>query len=150
MITTTAPAFYLIKTTGEAAELLTSLISSKSMLDIETAIVVSKNFTNDIEPIHELDVAVSTLKEGLQVTEQVEEFNPLFYPSSDERIDEALEVEFKNDRVAFNAMNGNPYHAKRVELKTNGTTEVEGAVIFQQFELPGYEAIMEGRQQPLN
>lgn len=152
MITTSAPAFYLIKTTGEAAELLSSLISPKTMLDIKTAIVVSTEFNNDIEPIHELDSAISTLREGLHSTEleQSEEFNPLYYPSSDERIDDVLEVELKSDRVSFNAMNGNPYHAKRIEIKAGEETTLEAAVIFQQFDLPGYETIMEGRQRPLN
>ena len=152
MITTTSPAFYFVRTNGEAAELLTSLISPKTMLDIEAAVIISKTFTNEIEPINELDEAIGTLKSGLATTDMqvTEEFNPLYYPCTDERLDEALEVELKSDRVSFNAMAGNPYHAKRVELIANGETTVEAGVVFQPFDLPGYESIMEARQTPLN
>ena len=152
MITTASPAFYFLRINGEAAELLTSLISPKTMLDIKDAVIVSKEFTNEIEPINELDAAINTLKAGLATTDlQVsEEFNPLYYPCSEERIDEALDVELKSDRVSFNAMEGNPFHATRIELSSNGETTIQAGVVFQPFDLPGYESIMEARQLPLN
>lgn len=152
MITTKSPAFYFLRTSGEAAELLTSLISPKTMMDITNAVIISKEFSNEIEPIHELDAAIETIKDGLVANEieVTEQFNPLFYPCDDERLDDALEVEMKSDRVSFNAMHGNPYHAKQIELQSNGETTIEAGVVFQPFDLPGYESIMEARQLPLN
>lgn len=144
MIQPTAQSFYVIQATGEAAELIASVFSAASMSDIENVTVVSKEYTNDIEPINELDATLETIKEGLGVdlVENVT-FNPLYIPSSIDVLHDALDVELKNNHVGFNAMHGNPYAVKIVEINSNETPLIVGSVSYQPFDLPSYEVIMD-------
>lgn len=151
MIQAPTPAFYVVRATGEAAELIASVFSPGSMGDITDVIVLSKEFTNDIEPINELDDSIQTLKAGLSA-DLIEDcqFNPLFIPMSLDDLDDALEVEQKSDRVSFSAMDGNPFAVKIVQLSTPLQPLLTATVSYQQFDLPGYEQIMEKQKTLLN
>lgn len=151
MITPSSPSFYVIQATGEAAELIASVFSPGSMGDITDVVVLSKEFTNDIEPMNELSDSIETIKEGLglEITENVK-FNPLYIPMKIEDLDDALEVERKSDVVKFTAMDGNPFAVKIVEIIANDESVLTGTVSYQQFDLPGYEVIMEKQNTFLN
>jgi len=151
MIQAPTPAFYVVRATGEAAELIASVFSPGSMGDITDVIVLSKEFSNDIEPINELDESLQSLKTGLSA-ELIEDcqFNPLFIPMSLDDLDDALEVEQKSDHVRFSAMDGNPFAVKIVQLSTPLEPLLTATVSYQQFDLPGYEQIMEKQKTLLN
>ena len=140
-------SFYVIRAVGEAAELITSVFSPGSMGDITDVTVLSKEYDNDIEPINEMDATLETIKEGLGSTfvENVS-FNPLFIPMHINELDDALDVEQKNDNVRFTAMEGNPFAVKTVDIKSGADGDEEliaGTVAYQQFELPAYSEIMD-------
>lgn len=151
MIQAPTPAFYIVRATGEAAELIASVFSPGSMSDITDVIVLSKEFTNDIEPINELDESLRTMKEGLS-TDLIEncKFNPLFVPMSIDDLDEALEVEQRSDHVQFSAMDGNPFAVKIIEFSTPLEPLLTATVSYQQFDLPGYAQIMDKQNTLLN
>jgi hypothetical protein len=151
MIITTSPAFYVIKAGGEAAELIASVFSPGSMADIEDVNVISKEYTNDIEPLNELETSLNTIKLGLlgtEITENVS-FNPLYIPMNIDELDDALEVDIKNDNVRFTAMDGNPYAIKSVDMFVgpNGDKELLAATVaYKQFQFPDYQSIMDRQQ----
>lgn len=146
MIVAPTNSFYVIRAKGEAAELITSVFSPGSMGDIVDVIVLSKDFTNDIEPINELDASMATIKSGLgsELTETVQ-FNPLYIPRPIDELDDALEVHQKNDNVEFTGMDGNPFAVKSIELVSNEETLINASVSYHQFQLPAYEVIMENQ-----
>jgi hypothetical protein len=143
MITAPTNSFYVIRASGEAAELIAAVFSPGAMGDITDVIVLSNEFTNDIEPMNEMDASLATIKEGLgpDVVQNVQ-FNPLYIPMSLDDLDDALVVEQKSDHVQFSAMNGNPFAVKIVEISNNDEPLITGTVSYQQFDLPGYEMIM--------
>lgn len=151
MIQAPTPAFYVVRASGEAAELITAVFSPGSMGDITDVIVLSDEFSNDIEPINELDESLQTLKSGLS-PDLIEscEFNPLYIPMSIDALDDALEVEQKSDSVRFSAMDGNPFAVKIVEFSTQFEPLLTATVSYKQFDLPGYEHIMEKQKTLLN
>ena len=147
MIIAPTPSFYIIRAYGEAAELITSVFSPGTMGDITDVIVLSKEFSNDIEPMNELDASLVTLKEGMgsEMTEVIS-FNPLFIPQSMDALDDALEVEHKNDNVRFTAMDGNPFAVKIVELTAlDDEPLITATVSYQQFDMPSYDTIMQSQ-----
>jgi hypothetical protein len=151
MITAPSNSFYTVQATGEAAELIASVFSPGSMGDITDVIVLSKEYTNDIEPINELDDSLETIKSGLGV-ELIENtsFNPLYIPQPMELLDEALDVEVKGDNVRFTAMDGNPFAVKIVEVSTPMEPLLTATVSYQPFELPSYDVIMQNQTNLLN
>ncbi len=152
MIIAPTPAFYVVRAEGDAAENIAGIVSPSVMTDITDVIVLSREFTNDIEPINELDASMETLKSSLAEDIEIEQkFNPLFIPMSLEELDDALEVEQKSDHVQFSAMNGNPFAVKIVQVTSKSEQHlITGTVSYQQFELPGYETIMEKQRTLLN
>jgi hypothetical protein len=143
MITPLAPAYYVVQATGEAAEMITAVFSPGTMGDIVDVTVLSKEFTNDIEPINELDGALRIIKSGLQPNLlQTEEYNPLYVPMSIDALDDALDVETKGEMVRFTAMNENPFAVKIVEIATEEMPLITATVSYQQFDLPSYDTIM--------
>jgi hypothetical protein len=153
MITPTVPSYYVIRAQGEAAELITSVFSPRIMSDIQDVLVISKDFDNDIEPINHLDETIQTLKDGLiadDIKEEVE-FNPMYLPSQDDQLLDALETEGKSDAVKFTAMGGNPFAVKLIHLDDqNDERLVTGIVSYQQFDLPAYEVIVNSSKNLLN
>jgi len=151
MIIAPTPAFYVLNAQDDAAEIIAALVSTASMSDIVGITVVSKEFTNDIEPLNELDETVETIKLGLDgELEATEEYNPLYIPQPIELLDEALVIEQRSDNVQFSAMNGNPYAVKIVEVTANEKPMVSAFVTHKPFDLPGYETIMEKQHTPLH
>lgn len=140
-------SFYLIRATGEAAELITSVFSAGSMGDITDVTVLSKEFDNDIEPINEMDATLATIKEGLgSVLVENVTFNPLFIPMHIDELDDALDVEQKTDNVRFTGMEGNPFAIKIVDITSgaDGNQQlIAGTVAYQQFDLPSYNDIID-------
>lgn len=147
MITAPTQSFYVIRASGEAAELIASVFSPGAMGDITDVIVLSNNFSNDIEPMNEMDASLSTIKEGLSsdIVENVQ-FNPLYIPMSLDELDDALVIEQKSDSVQFSAMNGNPFAVKIVEISSQDEQLITASVSYQQFDLPGYEQIMHNQK----
>jgi hypothetical protein len=143
MIVAPTPSFYVIRASGEAAEMIAAVFSPGAMGDITDVIVLSNEFTNDIEPMNEMDASLATIKEGLSpdLVENVQ-FNPLYIPMTLDELDDALVIEQKSDSVQFSAMNGNPFAVKIVEISTADEPLITGTVSYQQFDLPGYEQIM--------
>jgi hypothetical protein len=150
MIQPSAPSFYVIQATGEAAELIASVFSESAMSDIENVTVLSKQYTNDIEPMNELDSTLETLKDGLGIElDETVKFNPLYFPMSLDVLAESLESDPKSDKVRFNAMRGNPYAVKIVEINADESPLIVGSVSYQPFELPAYEDIMNKQLEPM-
>lgn len=146
MIESPTQSFYIITASGEAAELITATFSIGTMADIVDVIVLSKEFSNDIEPINEMDTTLETIKEGLgSVFVEHVKFNPLFIPMKMSDLDDALEVESKNDNISFMAMNGDPFAIKIVELAANEEPLITATVRYHQFDLPSYEDIMKNQ-----
>lgn len=144
MIIAPTSSFYVLRASGEAAELIASVFSPGTMGDISDVIVLSREFTNDIEPMNEMDASLEVIKSGLgpDVVQSVS-FNPLYIPMPIGELDDALDVEQKNDNVRFTAMDGNPFAVKIVELSTEADERlITATVSYQQFELPSYEIIM--------
>lgn len=145
MIIAPTSSFYVIRASFEAAEMITSVFSPGSMSDITGVIVLSKDFTNDIEPINELDNSLTIIKDGMgfPILENVQ-FNPLYIPMSIDELDDALEVHQKDDNVQFTGMDGNPFAVKTIEISgTNNEPLIAASVNYHQFQLPAYEVIME-------
>jgi hypothetical protein len=147
MIIAPTPSFYVIRATGEAAEMIAAVFSPGAMGDITDVIVLSQEFTNDIEPMNEMDASLATIKEGLSsdLIENVQ-FNPLYIPMSLDDLDDALVIEQKSDQVQFSAMNGNPFAVKIVEISNDEEPLITATVSYQQFDLPGYETIMSNQK----
>ena len=150
MIIAPSNSFYTVRATGEAAELIASVFSPGSMGDITDVIVLSKEYTNDIEPMNELEESIETIKSGLG-SELIENtaFNPLYLPRPIDELDDALEVEVKGDNVRFTAMNGNPFAVKTVEISTTEEALLTATVCYQPFELPSYDVIMHNQTHSL-
>lgn len=152
MIVAPTDSFYMIQAEGEVAELITGLFSQSTMMDVEEVQVVSKEFSNDIEPTNVLDECIRSVKAELQGTlnEDVQ-FNPLFVPTSIENLDDALLVDQKSDIVLFSGMDGNPFILKSVSLTDeNDNKLVQFTVSYVEFNLPGYEFIVEKQKSLLN
>jgi hypothetical protein len=142
----------MIHASGEAAELIAASVSAGVMSDIVEVVVVSRNFTNDIEPINEMDASMEVIKSGLgpDFTEACT-FNPLYMPQSIDALDDVLEVETKTDNVRFVGMNENPFAIKVTEVTSHQDESIITAITrYQQFDLPSYEVIMEQQQRVLN
>lgn len=151
MILAPTPSFYMLEATEEAARIIASTLSSDVQNDIKSVLIVSREFSNDIEPTNELRESTSTIRLALaeEPTETLT-FNPLFVPSSQEALDEALDSEIKGDHFRFVGMNGNPFAVAILELTSRETPILTGTVSYQQFDLPGYEDLMKERSRPLN
>lgn len=147
MIISPSESFYVIRASGDAAELIAAAFSPGTMADITDVIVLSKDFSNDIEPMNEIDETLKMIKDGLGV-DLIESvmFNPLFVPRPIEELDDALEVEQKSEIVGFSAMNGNPYAVRTIELGMEDEPPMLSAIVsYHQFDLPSYEIIMKNQ-----
>ncbi len=146
MIVATTPSFYVLQAEGEAAELIASIFSPSVMSDIVGVSILSKDFSNDIEPINELDESIKLLKDGLG-TDTVEDvlFNPLFIPMSNEALDETLDAQEKGEEIRFVGMNGNPFAIKSIDISRNDNSLISAVVGYHKFNLPGYEDIIAGQ-----
>lgn len=152
MITPSVPCFYLVNAVDEAAVAIAATVTSKSMSDISAMTVLSSQFDNDIAPITEVDAACEVLKSAIATEDfsKSEVFNPLFYPSTDEAFDEALDVEMRNNFVKFIGMEGNPFVAKSTTFFIGSKQVLSSSVNYQQFDLPEYDVLTERRNRPLN
>jgi hypothetical protein len=146
MIVAPTQSFYIIRATGEAAELITSVFSPGSMLDITDIVVLSNEFRNDIEPINELDASLEIIKSGLgSEVVHTEIFNPLYIPMSLDALDEVLENEGSADHMRFVGMGGNIFAVKSVTIESGENKLIAGTVSYQPFDLPSYETIMQNQ-----
>ncbi len=143
MITPEVPSFYVIRATGEAAELITSVFSPSTMADVLEVVVVSHEFSNDIEPLNEVAESLSLINEGLISTvKQTTEFNPLYVPSTAEQIDEAIDADVIGDVTKFIAMDGNPYAIASTKIETESGPLLTAVVRYNEFEIPSYDSVI--------
>lgn len=143
MINDQKDSFYILNATGEVAETLTSIFSSRSLKDIESITVLSKLFNNDIEPINELNNSIETLKETISSGfKETSEFNPLYFPTSVEAIDDVLEPLEVSGNFKFSGMNGNPFAIMSKDINSeNDKLLIHSLTCYRQFELPTYDEL---------
>jgi hypothetical protein len=150
MIAAPTQSFYALQAEGEAAELITSIFSPGAMGDIVGVSVLSKEFSNDIEPTNELDESIKMLKEGLSGSlQEVVNFNPLYIPMPLEALDNSLDSQGKGEELQFVAMNGNPFALKTVDIMNDEQQLIYATVGYHKFDLPGYEDILKQQHSTL-
>lgn len=143
MITDQKDSFYILNASGEVAETLISAFSDRVLKDIESITVLSKLFDNDIEPINELSNSIDFLKEAISPGfKESSEFNPLYFPTSEEAIDDVLDPLESGNGFRFSGMNGNPFAimSKNVNDKDDGLL-IHSLTCYRQFDLPSYDEL---------
>ena len=148
MIDTKQKSFYILNATREAAETLTSIFSSRSLKDVESITVLSKLFDNDIEPINELKTSIECLKTSFSAGyKESGEFNPLYFPSTPDQIDEILEHTGISGSLKFSGMNGNPFAIMSADVKTeDDELLIHSLTCYRPYDLPAYEEIIAGQK----
>lgn len=143
MITIPTECFYVIKTSNEAANLVTSILSKHASKDIETVYLTSDNFSNDIAATVDFNETILAIKENLNDNKLFEEseLNPLYIPSTREIIDEVLDGEIKSDFYNFTGMDGSPFTLKMTCINKDDKDIISGKVACLPFHLPSYTDI---------
>lgn len=147
MISQTRFCFYSVTLFDEAAQQLSTEISTASALDILEATLVSEEFEYDIGAILALDAAVNSLQFGLPNVEKIEKFNPMFVPAPVEELDDMMEPQVATDAVKFTGMDGNPFTIKMVNVEIDGQKLLSGKAQFYPFDLPSYSEIIQSHEQ---
>ena len=141
MINPPTDCFYTIQLMGEAAELVTSTVSPGSIADIKEAILISDDFTSDIEAINKLDVAMTKMRSGLvdQDLTELTSINPFYVPSTPAQLNSMLDGDIKSETYHFVGMDGNPFTLKTVIVISSEEEGVmAGRVLCKPFELPPF------------
>ena len=148
MITAPTSCYYIVKITGEAAQQVISEISPSTGRDIETALLVSMDFENDVYACNQLAQSINhiTSKNLGRSISTTEVNNPLYYPGSVESLDEMLNVDARGDSVGFIGMNNNPYILKTIDIHDDEISLVSAKIEYRPFDLPGYNDLMQTRQ----
>lgn len=148
MIIPPTECFYMIQVQGEAAEVVASTLSLGAMSDIREAVLVSEDYTNDIQATVCLDNMIAAVKQQLVESEVIEssEFNPLFKPSTHDELDEVLDGDDKAESsFRFIGMHGNPFMLKSTRLLHGEEEILVGQVSCRPFDLPSYTDILAGQ-----
>jgi hypothetical protein len=152
MIIPPTKLFFVINTSGDAAEFLISKLSPTTTCDIREATMYSGEYPEDIQASNEMDVLLSSLKADLSeniarplfTTTQL---NPLFIPTTRESIDEVLEGEPESEHFRFNGMDSSPFTIKMIDISQGGEDEIIHAKIAcHEFQLPSYRDILEAQK----
>lgn len=143
MITPPTDCFYIVRAEGEAVEHIMASLSMSAMADITVAVLISKDFSDDMSATIELDQTVEALKStlGNNLIERVVH-NPLYFPSSQDDIDEVLDGEIGSDNFSFVGLDGNPYTLKTVNVAVGELGLIEAKVACKPFDLPCYAEIV--------
>jgi hypothetical protein len=143
MINPEVPSFYVVQATGEVAELIASVFSPTTMSDVVEVVIVSREFSNDIEPINEMSAGIEVLTPAiLSEIKKTTEFNPLYVPSTPDQIDESIDADVLNDMTKFTAMGGNPYAIAQTKIRTESETLLTATVRYNEYEIPSYDTVV--------
>lgn len=145
MIQPPVPCFYLFKVEGEVAKSVAEEISPAAAADIQLAAFISGDFDVDINAVKSLDAAITHVKtiSLMDDAPSQEVYNPLYVPSTMEKIDEMLLLEPRADNIYFVGMNSNPYTLKTVEVSVGDEQVLAARIEYRPFEIPGYSDIVE-------
>jgi hypothetical protein len=149
MIIPPTSCFYVIRAEGEAAEYITATLSTGVITDILTAVLVSTDFSNDMQASIGLDNTLTALKNQLLEPNLIrhEVHNPLYIPSSQADIDDALDgCDFETEGFRFVGMDGSPFTMKTVSISDEDHAVIEGKISCRPFELPSYSDIILGQK----
>lgn len=144
MITAPTSCFYMIKAEGEAASQMLAEFAPGCASDIDAVILFSSDFDCDISAINSLDATVRHIKnQTYLVDEEIkEEYNPLYFQSSMQKIDDAMMLDARTDGFRFTAMHGNAYALKTVEVKDGDTLVISAKIEYRPFDFPAYSEIV--------
>jgi len=147
VIELTTDCFYVLQMGGEAAEYVTGLLSEGAMADIAEAVLISKDFKNDIQATISLDSVIDSIKSQLLEENLTTSslLNPLYIPSSAAAIDEMLDSEGRGDGMRFKGMGGSPFILKSIDVSLNDVCVIDARVECKPFDLPGYTDIIRGQ-----
>ena len=151
MITPPTSCFYVLRVEGEAAEFVTSLVSEGAIADIREAVLISKDYSNDIQATLSMDAAVKSIAAHLVEANLLTTacFNPLYIPSSPAAIDEMLDLESQSEGIRFKGMNGSPFIIKTLSITLDDKNVINGQLECNPFELPNYTDIIQGQRNKL-
>lgn len=147
MITPPTDFFYVIQATGEAAEAVAATLSPAITSDIREVVLISDDFTNDIQATNGLDETLKAMREGLldqNLTEETD-LNPLYKPSTQAELDAVLDPEPRSENYRFIGMNSNPFIMKATRISAGDEYVLLGHVSCRPFELPSYNDIIEAQ-----
>lgn len=150
MITPPTNSFFAIHVKGEATDHVVRKLSPSTMADIREVILISNDYTSDIQANNDMDVAVDMLQDELGragVFKQTK-MNPLYFPSTQDQVDAVLEGDPSGDNFKFVGMDNNPYTMKSVELSLLGDSDalVVGRIACHEFPLPSYSEIISAQK----
>lgn len=152
MITSPTSCFYMIKAEGEAAaSMLVDLVPGCAS-DIDAVILLSSDFDSDISAINSLDATVKHIKDQTYLVdaEVKEEYNPLYFQSDMQKIDDAMMLDASTEGFRFTAMRGNAYALKTVEVMDGDTLLISAKIEYRPFDFPAYSEIVASNQTLLN
>lgn len=142
MITSNSKTFYYLQIKEQLSAGIMDLICPAVSTDIAAISVLSNLRESDIESIHLMDACIANIQKihGGPL-EQKAEYSPLYFSTSTEVIRSALETSDTN-RVDFLALDNNPFTVKTQALAFADVELMNGAVRYQEYELPSYEKIV--------
>ena len=143
MITVPTDCSWLLRVEGEAAEYVTSTLSLGAMNDIKEVVLISDEYSNDIQATISLMETVGHMTAHLdgEVNEKTT-VNPLYVPSTAEQIDTVMEGSPGSEMVAFTGMDGSPYTIQMVTVCIGERNVISGKLSCHPFELPSYNEII--------
>lgn len=143
MITPPTKSFFAINISGEAADLVTNMLSPETVSDIREAILVSDDFNEDIEATNRMDATLDKLLLQLGSNICVKTiYNPLYIPSTQDQIDSVLEGDPASENFKFIGMDGNPFIMKSVSITCDNEQVIQARCGCHQFDLPSYSDII--------
>lgn len=143
-------SFFTTYATEEAAHAIASLLSPSTALDIIDVTLVSEDFESDIAALNQLDSVVKSITPLLGIPEIEEKFNPLYFPSKIEAVDELLDINMKNDAMRFTGFDNNPFTIKQINVSADGANVLIGRAIYHPFDLPSYADIVTAHEHCLS
>ena len=149
MITPPTNSFFVIHVKGEATDHVVSKLAPSTMADIREAILISNDYTSDIQAHVEMDVAVEKLKSQLGRSDIFEhtQINPLYVPSTQDQVDQVLESDPAGDSFKFVGMDNNPYTMRSVDLSMPDCEILVAArTACHEFPLPSYSEIISAQK----
>lgn len=151
MIIPTVGAYYFFNLSTDLAAEILDIVCEPAAADVSSITVLSKVKSSDIESIHDLERTTKNLQKLFSTPlNQKTEFNPLYFPSPESALLDALGTSQGSSQVEFFAVDKNPYTAMTTELSFNDSVIANGTVRFREFDLPSYEEIITSTKKVLN
>jgi hypothetical protein len=140
---TNIECYWMVHAEGEAAEYVASSFSLSSMNDIKEAVLISNDYSNDIQATVSLDETLTLMKAQLP-SEVIEHsmLNPLYMPSTPEQIDQVMGESPDENMMAFTGMDGSPFTIKTVGVSLNEREILSAKLSWRPFDLPTYSDII--------